>query len=343
LVIVLGAIVIAVTASLIRAAILGPEARELVTDFHTIQPQGPDVYGGPVIADGKHSLHTGWTYLNFGLPLTAIKQTINCGFIVDLSATLEMLGLGQSKGVTTSLEAFIHDAADIVSAEDTDGNVAVGVAGLGDGAGYRNVGTLTQQQLKTLDLEPYKGEAHLGTGINLLPAIQQMYRLLANQSGVEFVNIIVLTEGNLNDLDAIKEWARNAARLIMAGKMLPIKVILVGFGMDHTKLDELDNLDYGQIRGHEVPIDIFDARPASSLEGAMHYLFAEALTQNKENVVASSGWISYNGNGSRIAFPSEDYPAGVPQVVAFQVPIGTPSLVVKLDGVGINDPFEVLL
>src|SRR5437762_6867827 len=78
-----------------------------------------------------------------------------------------------------------------------------------------------------------------GTGTQLLPAVRYFVERFKEAPWGFYVFI---TDGELHDLDAVKEYSTRLARDVAAGRRLPLKFVLIGVGanVDERQMEELD-------------------------------------------------------------------------------------------------------
>ncbi len=161
-----------------------------------------------------------------------------------------------------------------------------------------------------------------GTGTQLLPAVRYFVERFREAPWGFYVFI---TDGELHDLDAVKEYSVRLARDIAAGRRRPVKFVLIGLGPDANEgqMEELDDLDSG------TPIDLWDHKLAKEMR-VLQEIFAEVVDKNAR--VADHG---------RILDPQgrvlRDYAGtGLPAYLEFEVPAGTPYFTLDVNGTRVN-------
>jgi hypothetical protein len=183
---------------------------------------------------------------------------------------------------------------------NSDGFWATG----GDGRGIEVVGDLTAEQAEA---HVFAAPKALGGGTHLLPAVQYFAERFKDAPWGFYVFI---TDGEIGDLDAVKQYTRTLAQAIHARRRNPLKLVLVGLGanVNERQMAELDDLDTG------TPIDIWDHKLAADMRSVAD-IFAEVVDRNAR--VADLGRIV--DDQGRVL---KDYPAGVPAVLEFDAPAG---------------------
>src|SRR5262249_43093980 len=86
---------------------------------------------------------------------------------------------------------------------------------------------------------------------------------------------VFITDGELHDLDEVKQYSRQLAREVAAGKRRPLKFVLIGVGRDvnERQMEELEHLAPG------TPVDLGDDKLASELR-QLQQIFAEVVDVN---------------------------------------------------------------
>lgn len=268
---------------------------------HNIEAQGEHV------VKGFYDPDNGDLRVQLGLP-AKMEGSVNCAFGMDGSGSMQNhyrhSGWGPTKK-PSEVEGFLHEAAAFVADLDSDKGVQVYVwATGGDGRQVVDLGNFPKDGLEKLSIKTNvdstdRDAVHLGGATFLAPALEQMVKEIVVDSGAGYGLIVAMTDGKINDMSAVKQWATQKAQQIAAKQHPPFKITLVGFDdADPAEMEELDNLDTG------TPIDIFNALSAADLHGAMEHLNAETLTS--DFTVAEGGYLEANGK-------KWQFEGGVPQ------------------------------
>ena len=166
------------------------------------------------------------------------------------------------------------------------------------------IGDLTATDARTAD---YRGPRAWGLRTQLLPALKYF---IERFSDAKWGFYVFITDGRLDDLEAVKNYTAELARKIHEGKANPVKCVLIGVGkgVDEQQMIELDDLPDEL----DLPVDIWDHKIASSMRG-LRDIFAEVVEENA--MVAPTGRIlSSDGN------VAANFADGVPAVLKFSLP-----------------------
>ena len=160
--------------------------------------------------------------------------------------------------------------------------------------------------------------AHFGTGTQLLPAVKYFVERFRDAPWGFYVFI---TDGELHDLDEVKEYSRRLARDVAAGRRRPLKFVLIGVGSDvnEQQMEELDDLETG------TDVDLWDHKLASELR-VLQQIFAEVVDRNAR--VAPKGKI-LDPQGKVVKDFSD---TGLPALLEFELP--TSAAYFTLEGPG---------
>src|SRR5207248_2873797 len=157
-----------------------------------------------------------------------------------------------------------------------------------------------------------------GTGTQLLPAVRYFVERFREAPWGFYVFV---TDGELHDLDAVKEYSTRLARDIAAGRRKPLKFVLIGLGPDANEgqMEELDDLDTG------TPIDLWDHKLAKEMR-VLQEIFAEVVDKNAR--VADNGRI-LDAHGNVLRNYSD---GGLPAYLEFEAPLGSDYFTLEVNG-----------
>lgn len=171
-------------------------------------------------------------------------------------------------------------------------------------------------------LAAYEAERHLfagprkfGPAARLLPAVQYYVDRFEDASWGMYVFI---TDGNIQDLEAVKQYSAWLAGEISAGRRHKLKLVMIGIGqrIDRSTMRQLDDLDTG------TGVDLWDHRLAAEMRSLMD-IFAEVVDEN--TVIAESGLVR-DPFGNIV----KDYRgSGVPSLMTFTLPAGSESFTLE--------------
>jgi hypothetical protein len=192
-----------------------------------------------------------------------------------------------------------------------------------DGKNIEVVGDLTADQAETY---PFKGPGDFGTGTQLLPAVRYFVDRFKDAPWGFFVFI---TDGELFDLEAVKQYSTQLAREIAAGRRNPVKFVLIGLGpeVNERQLEDLDDLDTG------TAIDLWDHKLAAEMK-QLQEIFAEVVDRNAR--VSDNGKI-LDPQGRVVKNYSD---TGLPALLTFDMPAGATYFTLEVNGQQIHQPLS---
>jgi hypothetical protein len=207
---------------------------------------------------------------------------------------------------------------------DADGGTTCIYWAVGAGGGYVEViGDLTADQAERHVFGPPR---EFGTGTQLLPAVRYFVDRFRDAPWGFYVFI---TDGELHDLDAVKEFSTRLAREVAAGRRKPLKFVLIGVGPDvnEKQMEELDDLETG------TPVDLWDHKLAAEMR-VLQEIFAEVVEKNAR--VAERGRI-LDPEGRVLRDYSD---TGMPPYLEFEAPASTPYFTLEVNGNRIHQPLS---
>ncbi|MCB9078367.1 MAG: hypothetical protein H6631_12280 [Anaerolineaceae bacterium] len=203
---------------------------------------------------------------------------------------------------------------------DADGGTTVIYWATGDGRQIELVGDLTGPQCA---MSNFPGPKQFGSETHLLPAIKYFADRF---SDAKWGIYVFITDGALNDLDAVKRYTVQLARDIARGKRNDLKFILIGVGdeIDESQMEELDDL--------KAERDLWDHKIAKDMK-VLAEIFAEGVSE-KVIIVPGDGLIK-SANGSVI----KDYrDTGLPALMWFDLPAGSQWFTLEVGGQVVTQP-----
>jgi len=238
------------------------------------------------------------------------------GIALDGSGTMISWFGGRRKGEPNRVSPFAQKMCAYL-AQKLDGRgstTAIYWATGEDGKTIEEIGTLSADEAENY---LFKGPQVYGGYTHLLPALRYF---IDHADKKKWGFYVLITDGRLDDLEAVKAYSILLAKSIAVGDRAPLKLIIIGMGgdIDQKQLEELDNLDTG------VGIDLWDHKIAEN----MHQL-AEIFTEMVDGsvIIAAQG---------RILDPSgnvvKDYrDTGVPALMEFTLPAGQTGFVLEIE------------
>jgi len=166
------------------------------------------------------------------------------------------------------------------------------------------IGDLTATNAQTAE---YQGPENWGHQTQLLPAMKYFVERFAD---AQWGFYVFITDGRLDDLEAVKAYTAELAGKIQAGTANAVKCVLIGVGhaVDEQQMIELDDLPDEL----NLAVDIWDHKIASTMRG-LRDIFAEVVEENA--IIAPTGRI-LSDDGRVVA----NYADGVPAILKFSLP-----------------------
>jgi hypothetical protein len=199
---------------------------------------------------------------------------------------------------------------------DADGGTTVIYWAVGpNGAGVEVVGDLTGEQAEKHNFGPPRD---FGTGTRLAPAVRYFVDRFKDAPWGFYV---FLTDGEIHDLEEVKQYSRTLARDVEARRRRPLKFVLIGLGahVNERQMEELDDLDTG------TSVDLWDHKLASEMR-VLEEIFAEVVDKNAR--VADDGKI-LDPQGKTVKNYSD---SGLPAVLQFEVPASADYFTLEVGG-----------
>ena len=185
-------------------------------------------------------------------------------------------------------------------------------------------------ELKGVDVKTHKfpGPQTLGNHTFLAPAMKDYVRYLKEQvpEGARRGCAVIVTDGRLNDPDEVKSFSAEVAREIRAGRLPRLNFVLVGVGddIDEEQLEDIAHAEYpgvGHLWCHRI------AKEIGQVAELVAVLVDETMT------VAAGGTV-YDDKGKVL----KTYEGRLPAVLEFEVPEGTKSFTLEVNGQRYTQP-----
>lgn len=189
---------------------------------------------------------------------------------------------------------------------DADGGTTVIYWACGNnGDQIEEIGDLTSSDAGRAN---YHGPTNWGSNTHLLPAMRYFVERFHD---AEWGFYVFVTDGRIDDLEAVKNYTANLSRKIGSGLAKPIKCVLIGVGsdVDKSQMEELDDLPDTL----DLPVDIWDHKIAEDMRN-LRDIFAEVVDESA--MVAPNGKI-FDDKGSIAA----NYSDGVSSLLRFSLPL----------------------
>ena len=256
------------------------------------------------------------------------REGAQTGIALDGSGSMKKLyGVDPGGGVVSSIfkKATVQNEMAPVAQQicaylarriDSDGGTTAIYWSTGtEGSQIEQIGDLRAEEAERY---AFAGPRDFGTGTQLLPAVRYF---LDRFRSAPWGFYVFITDGELYDLDAVKQFSTQLARDIAAGRRNPVKFVLIGLGaeINERQMEELDDLDTG------TEIDLWDHKIAAHMR-ILQEMFAEVVDKNAR--VSESGKIL--GPGERVIKNYSD--TGVPALLEFELPAGSSYFVLEVEG-----------
>jgi hypothetical protein len=159
---------------------------------------------------------------------------------------------------------------------------------------------------------------HFGTGTQLLPAVKYFVDRFKDAPWGFYVFI---TDGELHDLEAVKQYSTKLAHEVAAKRRNPLKFVLIGVGpsIDERQMEDLDDLDTG------TEIDLWDHKLAAEMR-VLQEIFAEVVEKNAR--IADKGRV-LDPQGQVVKDYSD---TGLPAYLEFVMPGGANYFTLDVNG-----------
>ncbi len=214
------------------------------------------------------------------------------------------------------VQSQARDMTSYLSKFDADGGTTVVYWATGDGQQLEEVGDLTSAQCL---LHKFEGPQRYGNTTHLLPAVKYFVNRFVDARWGMYVFI---TDGRLDDLNAVKKYCIDLARRIEQGKRNDLKLVLIGVGdeIDENQMEELDNLDSG------TSVDLWDHKIAKDMK-QLAEIFAEVVSETV--VVVPNDGVIRDANKNIV----KDYrDSGLPALMVFDLPKGSEFFTLEVGG-----------
>ena len=276
-----------------------------------------------------HPAAAGKTRVTATILMEPHKEGAQTGIALDGSGSMAKLyGVGEEPGFLASLFGAKNEAHNDVTPVaqkvcaylarkiDADGGTTCIYWAVGPGGGHiQVVGDLTADQAERHVFGPPQD---FGTGTQLLPAVQYFVDRFKDAPWGFYVFI---TDGELHDLEAVKDYSTRLARAVTAKQRNPLKFVLIGVGpsINEGQLEELDDLDTG------TEVDLWDHKIASEMR-VLQEIFAEVVEKNAR--VSDHGRI-LDPKGQTVKDYSD---TGLPAFLEFEMPAGADYFTLDVNG-----------
>ena len=245
--------------------------------------------------------------------------------LVKKRALQDAIARGYLRQSENIIQKLARDFIAYLSANlDSQGKTLLAYWACGNGDDYEVLGEVTPEGCENLIIEGPKRVA-FGNGTRLLPVLRYFQKEFRS---ARHTMAIFLTDGMLEDFEAIKQYTIELAQAIAAGDRNPFKCVLIGVGdkISRDQLEELDDLETG------TDIDIWDHKIAHEMRSLVE-IFAEVVDEHQ--IVAPTGTI-VDAHGNTI----KKFPDGVPAKITFQMPASSDYFELVIGDYSIRQPIH---
>lgn len=253
-----------------------------------------------LVQDGKPVLE----YTNDGW-----QELIKLGFIVQTVNIVEPI----------ARDVIPHLAEKI----DADGGTTLIYWACGSaGDQIEEAGDLTADEARIAN---YNGPKAWGDNTHLLPAMKYFVERFDD---AEWGFYVFITDGRIDDLQAVKDYTADLSRKIGSGKAKPVKCVLIGVGsdIDQKQMEQLDDLP----EELDLPVDIWDHKIAEDMRN-LRDIFAEVV--DEAATVAPTGRILDDKGNLAV-----NYSDGVPTLLRFSLPLDCRSFTLEVGSNKVDQP-----
>lgn len=207
-----------------------------------------------------------------------------------------------------------------LASKDRNGRLKVAYWACGNGRQVESVGELTAADVET---HQFNGPKEFGSGTYLQPCLADFVQYMREQRGQGSQRgcAILVTDGQLSDLEAVKAYNEEIAAEMNEGLLPPMNFVFVGVGrgVNEEEMESISHADYGgreHMWCHRIAEEMSDLAQmvAVLVDASMSIASSGRLLDEKGNVLAV-----YEGH--------------IPAVLEFPVPPGTRKFVLEVNGV----------
>lgn len=220
------------------------------------------------------------------------------------------------------VEEQARSMTEYLSKFDADGGTTVIYWATSDGRQVEVIGDLTGPECPKAS---FPGPRNFGNETHLLPAIKYFVERFADARWGMYVFI---TDGALNDLDAVKRYCTQLARDIAKGKRNDLKFVIIGVGddVDEDQMEELDDLETG------TDLDLWDHKIAKEMK-QLAEIFAEVVSETV--IIVPGDGLVKDASGNVV----KDYrDKGLPALMWFDLPAGSQWFTLEVGGQVVAQP-----
>lgn len=227
--------------------------------------------------------------------------------------------------MSNQVEPQVRWMLEYLATKDRNGLLRTAYWACGDGGGIEVLGELKGSDVKE---HLFPGPRNMGTRTNLAPAIRDYVEYLKAQAklGAKRGCAVFVTDGQIHDQHEVEEMSARVAKEVLAGRLPRTNFVLVGVGGDvnEEQLEEIAHQEFkgiGHLWCHRIAEEI----------GQVAELVAVLVDENM--TVAAGGTIT--DDKGRVV---KQYEGRLPAVLEFEVPEGTKSFTLEVNGQRFTQP-----
>jgi hypothetical protein len=239
---------------------------------------------------------------------------------------LEWLQDAPLKEETNQVEPQVRWMLEYLATKDRNGLLRV--AYWACGASGRDVEVLGEYKGTDVKQHKFPGPQRLGNHTYLEPALRDYVSYLKEQvpQGARRGCAVIVTDGRLNDAEEVKKFSAKVAKDIASGKLPRLNFVLVGVGdnIDEEQLEDIAHQEFpgvGHLWCHRIAQEITQVAE----------LVAVLVD---ENMTVAAGGTIYDDKGRVV----KTYEGRLPAVLEFEVPEGTRSFTLEVNGQRFTQP-----
>jgi hypothetical protein len=227
---------------------------------------------------------------------------------------------------TNLVEPQVRWMLEYLATKDRNGLLRVAYWACGEGG--KRIEVLGELKGKDVAAYVFPGPKDMGTGTRLAPAMRNYLEYLKAQAkvGAKRGCAVFITDGQIHDEEEVHEVSKSVAAEIVSGRLPRTNFVLVGVGGDvnEKQLEEIAHQEFkgvGHLWCHRIAEEI----------GQVAELVAVLVDENM--TVAAGGTIT-DDKGTVIKI----YEGRLPAVLEFDVPEGTESFTLEVNGQKFTQP-----
>lgn len=237
-----------------------------------------------------------------------------------------LMGQPEKAAERNAVEPQVRWMLEYLASKDRNGLLRVGYWACGErGDAVEVIGELDGKKANTY---AFPGPRHLGRYTHLAPAVRDFVKYLKAQvpAGARRGCGVFVTDGHIHDLEDVEKLTGEIASEIARGRLPRVNFVLVGVGpkVDEEQLERIAHTEHASV-GH-----LWCHRVAAEIKQVAELV---AVLVDETMTVAAGGTI-YDHRGKVL----REYEGRLPAVLEFDVPEGTESFTLEVNGQRFTQP-----